>query len=202
MEALFGNPGRKIKVVSFVWFILEVVASVIGGFVMIAEEEAFAGLLIIILGVGVSYLFTLIMYAFGELVEKMTKTEENTRKFAFYSNFNTSYEGDQYAQQYAPQYNQQYMQYNQQQYAPQYTQQQYAPQYTQQQYAPQYTQQFAQYNQAEYGVDNELEVEEDRVEKLSAYNSFIATRYAELQSDLLNGVISKAQYLAQLKELQ
>lgn len=201
MEALFGNPGRKIKVVSFVWFILEVVVSVIGGFVMIAEEEAFAGLLIILLGVGASYLSTLVLYAFGELVEKMTKTEENTRKQNFYNSFNASYQGDLYAQttqQYAPQYNQQYTQYNQQQYAPQYTQQQYTPQYNQE-YAPQYNQA---YTQTAYDVDQELTIEENRVERLAAYNSFVANSYAELQNKLLNGVISKNQYLAQLKEIQ
>lgn len=80
MESLFGNPGGKIKVVAFVTFLIEAIASVIGGFYMMAEEEALAGLLIIVVGVGVAYLSTLMIYALGELVEKMTRTEENTRR--------------------------------------------------------------------------------------------------------------------------
>ena len=80
MENLFGNPGGKIKVVAFITFLIEAIAAVISGFYMMAEEDALAGLLIIVVGIGVAYLSTLMIYALGELVEKMTKTEENTRR--------------------------------------------------------------------------------------------------------------------------
>ena len=78
---MFENPGGKIKVIAIIAFIIECIGAFIVGISASASNPGgLIGILIIIGGILASYVLNLFFYAFGDLVEKMTKTESNTRK--------------------------------------------------------------------------------------------------------------------------
>ncbi len=76
---MFDNVGRQIKSFAKVLFYLGVVGSFIGGLVLLAMgSEAWeggtfiiAGLLLIVVGTLVSWISSLLLYGFGELIEKI-----------------------------------------------------------------------------------------------------------------------------------
>ena len=76
---MFENVGEKIKLVAKISFICLCIASFVvaiyywSGF----DESTFIGFLILVAGCAVSYVGSLFLYAFGELVEKTTKIEQN-----------------------------------------------------------------------------------------------------------------------------
>ena len=84
MENLFKNPGERIKRMAIFSFILTEILLIIGAFACFAAGDYFVliGLAILVLGTVISYVPALYLYAMGELVDKMTKTEENTRETA------------------------------------------------------------------------------------------------------------------------
>ena len=82
---MFNNPGAKIKGLATVFFWIMVAGFVVGvlamGDYLFEEVEGLiAGVLILAVGVGVSYISALFLAAFGELVETNTKLLEETQK--------------------------------------------------------------------------------------------------------------------------
>ena len=85
-DGLYANIGKKIKGWAKGTFIVEAVVAVITAvFVLISaveegEAEAFLGALaILILGPLVAWVSSWLLYGFGELVDKTSANEENTR---------------------------------------------------------------------------------------------------------------------------
>lgn len=64
----FSDSGKKIKTLSLILFILEVIASIISGIALCAEEDA-VWLLLIPAGIILAYTSNLFMYGFGEIVD-------------------------------------------------------------------------------------------------------------------------------------
>ena len=79
---MYGNIGKKIKCLAIAMFIAEAVTLVIWGMVLIAIDEYLIaiGLLMVFFGPLVAWISTWLLYAFGELVDKATAIERNTRK--------------------------------------------------------------------------------------------------------------------------
>ena len=65
---LFGNSGKKIKIVALIEFVLAAIGTVIY-FFQVAEYNGAIGFAILVVGLLGSYVVCLIMTAFGELVE-------------------------------------------------------------------------------------------------------------------------------------
>jgi len=82
LEKLYENVGEKIKVLAVVLFAIESIGIVLVGIFKIFTnlEEIIIWLLIIALGIVVACIFSWLLYAFGELVEKTCENEANTRK--------------------------------------------------------------------------------------------------------------------------
>lgn len=81
MNALYGNIGRKIKTLAFVWAIIQAVGAFIAGIVLMADDEDLipVGLLIALLGPVVAWIMTWLLYGFGDLIEKTGEIARNTR---------------------------------------------------------------------------------------------------------------------------
>jgi hypothetical protein len=83
-QKMFDNVGSKIKVFAAVSFIMEAIAAVITGIAFLASwgfDDAWWGLLIMILGPVVLWIPALLLYGYGELIEnsqKMVSLFENT----------------------------------------------------------------------------------------------------------------------------
>ena len=75
---LFDNAGKKLRDLAVGFFIVESLAAIIGGIVMMAEDSDLIGyaLLTIVGGIIVAYLSGLFLSAFGELVENTTANKE------------------------------------------------------------------------------------------------------------------------------
>ena len=90
---MFENTGRKLKVIALIWFILVVIASIIVFIVYLngvhpaLPGEILLALVILIAGVVVAFLSSIILYAFGDIVENAEKTKENT--YNILKKFNT-----------------------------------------------------------------------------------------------------------------
>ena len=78
MDALYGNIGGKLKGWALGIFITESIAAVIFAFVLMSADWLLAGFLTLIAGPLVAWVSSWLLYAFGELVEKTAKNEENT----------------------------------------------------------------------------------------------------------------------------
>ena len=80
--AMFANIGGKIKSVATVSFWLGTLASIFAGIIMLAagDEWILIGLLTACLGSLGSWVGSLFLYGFGELIHKTTQIEKNTRK--------------------------------------------------------------------------------------------------------------------------
>ncbi len=94
---MFDNPGRKLKFIAVITFIVECISSFIGGiFYWVEEEEFFGGILIMLVGFAVAWLSVIVLYAFGQLVEnsdnlvyiasKSTGIKVETTQFSFTTN--------------------------------------------------------------------------------------------------------------------
>ena len=77
---MFENIGEKIKMIAKIYFYVCAIASFILGCVMIDETPL--GLVVMVVGVLVSYLSSLVMYAFGELVENSTATRREIKEIS------------------------------------------------------------------------------------------------------------------------
>ena len=82
---MFNNIGKKLKTIAWVVLIIGFVATVVSVIPMMVDDWIFEEmwpmvLLILLFGPVLSWLASIGVYAFGEVVEKLTKIEENTRK--------------------------------------------------------------------------------------------------------------------------
>jgi len=80
LDNFYENIGDKIKNWAKWIFILEAIGAIITGFVLICNGFFLAGFLTLFLGPFVAWVGSWILYAFGELVEKTSNNESNTRQ--------------------------------------------------------------------------------------------------------------------------
>jgi len=78
---MFRNIGKKIKVLALIIFIIETAAAVITGISMMAVDEFLipSGFLVLVAGPVVAWISSWFMYGFGEIIDKLTAKEKNTR---------------------------------------------------------------------------------------------------------------------------
>ena len=76
---MFKNPGRKIKNLAMASFIVETIAAIIGGIVLMCEDYVFLGFVTILGGFFVAYVTALLLYGFGELVENSAIHKSNNQ---------------------------------------------------------------------------------------------------------------------------
>ena len=88
LSMLYYNIGRKIKTWAMWMFIIEALSAIISGILLILnfvdagpyEFNLFMGIITILLGPVVAFVSTLLLYGFGELIEKTSKNEANTEQ--------------------------------------------------------------------------------------------------------------------------
>ena len=76
---MFNGIGEKIKGVSLLLFLIEVITSIMLGLVLI-DYALLLGFAVIIGGSLFGFILTLFMYGFGELIEKVTIIANNSEK--------------------------------------------------------------------------------------------------------------------------
>lgn len=77
---MFKNIDSKIKVLAETITWLGIIASIVGGFLLIAIAEDFiSGITIMIFGSLCSWISSFLLYGFGEMIELLYKIEYNTR---------------------------------------------------------------------------------------------------------------------------
>ncbi len=69
---MFTNPGKQVKIFAMVSFGVECISALVGCILLFVEEEFLYGLLTLIGGIASAYIISLLVYAFGELVENST----------------------------------------------------------------------------------------------------------------------------------
>ena len=80
MYDLYENIGKKIKKLAQVLFVVYAIVCILAGFILIVNELALYGIVTIVVGTIVPWISSWFLYAFGELVEKTVKNEENTKE--------------------------------------------------------------------------------------------------------------------------
>ena len=81
LSVLYNNIGAKIKTLAKLGFIVSAILSVIVAFMLAASEEfIFLGILMLFAGPLVSWVSSWLLYGFGEIIEKVTQIEINTRR--------------------------------------------------------------------------------------------------------------------------
>lgn len=80
-DSLYTNIGKKVKALAKWMFIIEAIGAIITGIALLSIDEdlIIAGLLTLLCGPIVAWIGSWITYAFGELVEKTSANEQNTR---------------------------------------------------------------------------------------------------------------------------
>lgn len=73
---MFNNIGKKVKILAWVEFIVGIILSIILGIATIIGGSIIVGLISIVLGVFVSWLATLALYAIGQTAENTEKILE------------------------------------------------------------------------------------------------------------------------------
>ena len=80
---MYTNISNKIKIVAKVLFIVVTILSVISGIAIMTDEDfILSGVLTIIFGPALALVSSWLIYGFGELIEKTSKIETNTRNGA------------------------------------------------------------------------------------------------------------------------
>ena len=94
---MFYDPGRKIKLWAVVLFVINLVLSIVTALYHFYTHKELAGLLILILGAVFSYVFSLFIYGFGQLVDKtqsmesiMTENKNTLHKIMLANNASTN----------------------------------------------------------------------------------------------------------------
>lgn len=77
---MYDNIGKKVKGLAIGLFIVETIAAIIVGFALLSDTENEIFWLIIVCGPIVAWISSWILYAFGELVDRICNIEVNTRK--------------------------------------------------------------------------------------------------------------------------
>lgn len=95
---MFNNVGGKIKVLSILLCWVGIISSVVSAIIMFimaskshltAETFIIQGIVCLFLGPLVSWLFSLFPYGFGELIERMTETAQNTEAIRYCNSTST-----------------------------------------------------------------------------------------------------------------
>ena len=78
---MFNNIGKKIKVLATILFFVEAAAAVITGISLMAADEFLipTGFLVMMVGPVVVWILSWFMYGFGEIIDKLSAIEKNTR---------------------------------------------------------------------------------------------------------------------------
>lgn len=76
---MFNNIASKIKTLAVVCTFIGITLSFVYG-LMLINISAATGLLTIIIGSLFSWIGSFILYGFGEIIEKVTEIEKNTKK--------------------------------------------------------------------------------------------------------------------------
>ena len=78
---MYDNIGGKIKGLAKVSFVVEAVITVITGIIlMVADEDLIlSGLLVMVVGPIVGWVSSWMLYGFGEIIDKVSDIERNTR---------------------------------------------------------------------------------------------------------------------------
>ena len=87
LEKLYENIGEKIKSWAKWIFIIEAISAVVSGFVLMGNDDAVVGLIVLLAGPLVAWVSSWILYAFGQLVDDVhasrclgdTKSFERTK---------------------------------------------------------------------------------------------------------------------------
>ena len=87
---MFKNIGKKVKILAWVEFIAGIILSIILGISTIIEGAIIVGLISIALGVFVSWLATLVLYAIGQTAENTEKILEKINYSDILSKGNTN----------------------------------------------------------------------------------------------------------------
>ncbi len=82
MERFFEDPGARIKSLAITQFIIGVLIVLVFAILLITTGEfyVFLGIILVPFGTFIVYIPSLYLYSMGELIQKMTITEENTRE--------------------------------------------------------------------------------------------------------------------------
>lgn len=78
---MYNNVGQKIKGVAIGLFLSEAVGAIVSGIALMATDEDFIllGILLLVVGPFVAYLMSLFVYGFGELIEKTADVAEKAQ---------------------------------------------------------------------------------------------------------------------------
>lgn len=78
LDNLFADAGAKIKKYAKTLFVIESIAAIIGGIVLIAEDEDMflVGVLAAVAGIAVAYISSLFLAAFGDLTQSCVDNKE------------------------------------------------------------------------------------------------------------------------------
>lgn len=80
---MYDNIGRKIKILAKAIFIIEAIAAAITGITLMLSDEdsgiVALGLLILLLVPFLAWVFSWVLYGFGEIIDKVCEIERNTR---------------------------------------------------------------------------------------------------------------------------
>ena len=75
----FSNIGKKIKTLAKVIFVILLIALPILGIVSIVDGDVLYGCIMLILGPVIAWIASWFLYGFGELIDKVSDIEYNTR---------------------------------------------------------------------------------------------------------------------------
>ena len=76
---MYDNIGGKIKGLATAQCLIGALISIFAGMALVLNREALLGLVVMILGSLCSWIFSFLIYGFGELIEKTAQIERNTR---------------------------------------------------------------------------------------------------------------------------
>ena len=79
LDDLYKNIGEKIKGWAKWIFAIEAAAAIVYGLVLIFDDAALAGIIVLIVGPLVAWVSSWLLYAFGELVDKTAANEKHTK---------------------------------------------------------------------------------------------------------------------------
>ena len=84
---MFNNPGGKIKDIVSIVCVIMLVLSIIYGIGFLVDEQIVLGLTILIGGPFVTWLSTIALYAFGQLVENSDKIVSDMNTLKLYEEY-------------------------------------------------------------------------------------------------------------------
>ncbi len=76
---MFDKVSSKLKMVASIFVIIGSLASFISSIVLFTGEKIAVGIVVLICGIFLSWVSALLIYGFGELIEKASQIEKNTR---------------------------------------------------------------------------------------------------------------------------